>query len=51
MAEGSENMTAYNNNNQQTTLGFAPEAIQEELEGLVDSIIFASEDGKFAVCR
>lgn len=44
-------MTAYNNNNQQTTLGFAPEAIQEEIEGLVDSIIFASEDGKFAVFR
>ncbi|WP_074573615.1 SF1B family DNA helicase RecD2 [Selenomonas ruminantium] len=32
-------------------LGFAPQAVQEEIEGLVDSIIFASEDGKFAVFR
>ena len=39
------------NNNEQMALGFAPGTVQEELEGLVDSIIFASEDGKFAVFR
>ena len=38
-------------NNEQMALGFAPGAVQEEIEGLVDSIIFASEDGKFAVFR
>ena len=39
------------NNNEQMTLGFASGAVQEEIEGMVDSIIFASEDGKFAVFR
>ena len=42
---------AYHNETEQMALGFAPQAVQEEIEGLVDSIIFASEDGKFAVFR